>query len=200
MSMTALKPTKWLYDVAASLLKADIRLNGMDAVPKDAGVLFVANRSTRLDVLIISYAFHKWGLRDVSLIVPDDLLRGRIGAFLSTNALAIQEDSEPGKAVIRGMLEAKIPWVLFPEPVPRNARDRALPQPAFVGEQKAESLALPTPPMSAAALALRAESLRRRIGAGHEEELAAALNNGICVATIAPVADRTGREKRICCR
>jgi esterase/lipase len=153
-------------------------MEGTDLIPKNAAVLFVADRSTRLDTLLFAYAYYKWAVsiyqasapeRDISLFANERLFKGAIGSFLRKNPFTQIENSTSKNLPVVSLLEGK-PCALFPER-PHRA-ENALPQTAYVGERKSGTPQImeADDSLGAAALAMRVETIRRALEFSHDDE------------------------------
>lgn len=175
MGVLALKPTKWMNEVGSKLLKAAISVRNADAVKDDMAVLFVANRLTRLEALLLPHVIQKHTGKEPATLAPDTLFRGRIGAFLRDTVCAASPDPDRDKVVVRALLEGAHPWLVYPDDALVKEETAApllvdqcgiLPETGITGvfqDATLPGMARVLAPTSAAVLALRAEFYRRKI-------------------------------------
>jgi esterase/lipase len=175
MSFLAVKATKWLEEIGARLVKAQVRFHGIEAIQEDMAILFVTDRFLRLETLLLPYEIRKRLGKEVRSLVPGDLFTGRIGAFLRSNGMTSSENSEPNLDIVRSLLEGDSCWLVFlrePTPYKKASALRCSPvgTPQFLADAGHR-----LSDMNPAAMALRAEYYRRHIRrlleSGDQEQL-----------------------------
>ncbi len=174
MGMLVLRPTKWMNEVGPKLVKAAFSVFNADAITDDMAVLFVANRLTRLETMLLPHMIHKHTGREPATLAPDTMFCGRIGKFLRETVCTASPDPDRDGVIVRALLEGAHPWLLRaddPEPkehapaAQSSDRHGLLPE-AGISEIVEDAALAGTPhvltPAHAAVLALRAELYRRK--------------------------------------
>lgn len=113
--MFAVKSTKRTLDMAARLVKANVRLHNAEAVKDDMAVIFAVDCFTRLEMLLLPYVLHKHTGLDIWSLAPDGLFVGRTGASPRSRGTVSIKDPDRDKMIVRALLLGDHPWIVFPE-------------------------------------------------------------------------------------
>jgi len=167
------RTTKWADDVA-NLVKADVRLHSAYAMADDSAALFVVNRVTGLETVLLAAQLHRDLGIEVRPVAPAGLLGGPLGDPLrAAGALSTQAEGNE-EAIVAALLGGTTSWVVFARP-----DGAASPPPAHtplrplgrgwrgLATRLRKRLAGKAPPPGRggpAALALQAEFCRHKIG------------------------------------
>jgi len=159
MNPLAYKTTGLALKFLTALARARVTLHDQEMVPREGGTIFVVNHFTRFETLLLPYYLSRILERPVWSLAAAELFSGLLGRYLDLVGAVSVGDPERDQLVIRTLVAESTPWIIFPEG--RMVKNRKV----VKGKDfliTTESGPLP-PHTGAAALALRAEILRRRL-------------------------------------
>jgi len=144
--------------ILTAFSKAKIILHNEKDLPL-GGSIFVINHFTRLETLLLPYHISKLLDKPVWSLASPELFSGLMGRYLEQVGAVSVGDPERDKLIIKSLVGENAPWIVFPEGcMVKNCKviDR--------GSYMITSESGKHPPRTgAAALAWRAEILRRRL-------------------------------------
>lgn len=156
----ALTSSKLTLDIAAKLVKANVRLHNAEAIADDMATVFVVNHFTRLETLLLPYILLKHTGKTVWSLAAAELFRGRIGEFLRSTGTVSTRDPDRDKVIIRSLLQGEHPWLIFPEGA--MIKDKEVVNPGGVFQVYADGKGR-LPRRGAAVLALITEFYRHKM-------------------------------------
>ena len=172
MNFLAYRTTGLALKILTAFSKARITLHNEKDLPT-GGSIFVINHFTRLETLLLPYHISKLLNKPVWSLASSELFEGLMGRYLEQVGAVSIGDPERDKLVIKSLVGENAAWIVFPEG--RMVKNRKV---VDRGNFMITSESGKHPPRTgAAALAWRAEILRRRLTAfeGLEAESFAAL-------------------------
>ena len=153
-------PTRWALRLASRLIKADVRVHNTEVIQDDMAIIFAVNHFTRLETILLPYELNKHTGKEVWSLAAGELFVGRIGKFLRSMGTVSTRDPDRDKVIVRSLLRADHPWVIFPEG--QMIKDKKVIDPA--GAFNVYNTTGRRPPHKGAGLlALRAEFYRHKI-------------------------------------
>ncbi len=165
MNPLAYKTTGLALKFLSAIARARVRLHNPEMVPREGGTIFVINHFTRLETLLLPYHLSQILGRPVWSLAAAELFTGLLGRYLEQVGAVSVGDPERDRLIIRGLVCENAPWIIFPEG--EMVKNRKVYKDGDFLIVSARGVH--PPHTGAAALALRAESLRRRLlesGAG----------------------------------
>ncbi|MBP8128201.1 MAG: alpha/beta fold hydrolase [Candidatus Hydrogenedentes bacterium] len=188
----ALTLSKWVLDLATKLIKANVRLHNVERITDEMAVIFVVNHFTRLETLLLPYTLHRHTGKEIWALAAAELFVGRLGSFLESTGTVSTRDPDRDTRIVRSLLNGEHPWLIFPEGA--MIKDKHVVNDR--GEFEVYSGNGRRPPHTGpAALALRAEFYRHKIGCLHDrpgqEGLARALEKFALDSAEQALAKRT---------
>ncbi len=158
MNFLAYRTTGLALKIMTALFKARITLHDEKALPP-GGSIFVINHFTRLETLLLPYHISKLLDKPVWSLASSELFGGLMGRYLEQVGAVSVGDPERDKLIIKSLIGENAAWIVFPEGCMVKNR-KVVDHGSFM--ITSESGQHP-PRTGAAALAWRAEILRRRL-------------------------------------
>jgi len=195
MASFAFKFTKLTLDVVTRLIRADVRMHNVQAVPSEAAIIFVVNHFTRLETFLLPYQIYKQTGMEAWSLASGDLFIGKIGAYLRSLGTVSTKDPHRDRIIIRTLLTGDHPWIIFPEG--GMIKDKKLVDPKGMFEVFYRGGRRP-PHTGAAVLALRTEYYRHKIECLAQEPGAPRLAEGLKRFDLQPDDyDRVARHRLV---
>jgi len=167
------RTSKWADDVA-NVVKADVRLHNAYALADDSAALFVVNRSTGIETVLVAAQLRRDLGIEARPVVPAGLLAGPLGDTLRAVGALSSETEGNEEAIVGALLRGTTSWVVFARPDGAASAPAAHTSLRLLGRVWPElatrlrkRLAGNTPPPGCrhpAALALQSEFYRHKIG------------------------------------
>ncbi len=161
MDLLAYKTTGLALKLLTTLSRARVTLHDQDKVPKTGGTIFVINHFTRLETLLLPYYISEILDRPVWSLAAEELFSGVLGLYLDKVGAISVGDPERDRLIIGSLIRESAPWIIFPEGCMVKNR-KVVRRGDFL---ITTDFGRYPPHTGAAALALRAEILRRRLNA-----------------------------------
>ena len=97
------------------LIGSHIRVEGVEHVPEDGPVLFLANHFTRFETFILPWLLDRHTKRFVCNLAHHSLFAGRFGDYLQ--AIGARSTKEPGikESIVADLITGHHDWVIYPE-------------------------------------------------------------------------------------
>ena len=186
MNFLAYRTTGLAVKILTAFSNARINLHNEKGLPK-GGSIFVINHFTRLETLLLPYHISKLLDKPVWSLASSELFGGLMGRYLEQVGAVSVGDPERDKLIIKSLVGEDAAWIVFPEGCMVKNR-KVVERGSFM--ITAEGNKYP-PRTGAAALAWRAEILRRRLGAlnGSDPAAYADLATVFDLTPDAPVAE-----------
>ncbi|MEA1922955.1 MAG: 1-acyl-sn-glycerol-3-phosphate acyltransferase [Pseudomonadota bacterium] len=186
MNFLAYRTSVLAVKILTAFSKARITLHNEKELP-EGGSIFVINHFTRLETLLLPYHISKLLDKPVWSLASSELFGGLMGRYLEQVGAVSVGDPERDKLIIKSLVGESAAWIVFPEGCMVKSR-KVVDRGSFM--ITAEGNKYP-PRTGAAALAWRAEILRRRLGAlnGSDPAAYADLASVFDLAPDAPVAE-----------
>ena len=160
MNFLAYRTTGLALKILTAFSKARITLHNEKDLPT-GGSIFVINHFTRLETLLLPYHISKLLDKPVWSLASPELFAGFMGRYLEQVGAVSVGDPERDKLIIKSLVGENAAWIVFPEG--RMVKNRKV---VDRGSFMITSERGKHPPRTgAAALAWRAEILRRRLAA-----------------------------------
>ena len=177
MNFLAYRTTGLAVKILTAFSKARITLHNEKDLPK-GGSIFVINHFTRLETLLLPYHISKLLDKPVWSLASSEFFGGLMGRYLEQVGAISIGDPERDKLIIKSLVGENAAWIVFPEG--RMVKNRKVVDRGnfMVTAERGKH----PPRTGAAALAWRAEILRRRLLALEDSQTAA-------FATLATVFD-----------
>ena len=165
MNFLAYRTTGLALKIMTAFFKARITLHDEKDLPP-GGSIFVINHFTRLETLLLPYHISKLLDKPVWSLASPELFGGLMGRYLEQVGAVSVGDPERDKLIIKSLVGENAAWIVFPEG--RMVKNRKV---VDRGSFMITSESGQHPPRTgAAALAWRAEILRRRLIAIKDSE------------------------------
>ncbi len=186
MNFLAYRTTGLAVKILTAFSKAQITLHNEKELP-EGGSIFVINHFTRLETLLLPYHISKLLDKPVWSLASSELFGGLMGRYLEQVGAVSVGDPERDKLIIKSLVGENAAWIVFPEGCMVKSR-KVVDRGSFMISAEGDKY---PPRTGAAALAWRAEILRRRLGAFNDSdpEGYAALAAAFDLASDAPVTD-----------
>ena len=165
MNLLAYKTTGLALKLLTTLSRARITLHDQEKVPQTGGTIFVINHFTRLETVLLPYYLSEILARPVWSLAAEELFTGVLGIYLDQVGAVSVGDPERDRLIIGGLIRDSTPWIIFPEG--QMVKNRKVVRRGDF--QLTTDTGRYPPHTGAAALALRAEILRRRLAAAGPE-------------------------------
>ncbi|MCK5539326.1 MAG: 1-acyl-sn-glycerol-3-phosphate acyltransferase [Deltaproteobacteria bacterium] len=167
MNFFAYKTTGLAVKILTAFSKARITLHNEKDLPK-GGSIFVINHFTRLETLLLPYHISKLLNKPVWSLASSEFFGGLMGRYLEQVGAVSIGDPERDKLIIKSLVGENAAWIVFPEG--RMVKNRKV---VDRGNFMVTAERGKYPPRTgAAALAWRAEILRRRLLAFKDSQTA----------------------------
>ena len=160
MNFLAYKTSVLAVKILTAFSKARITLHNEKELP-EGGSIFVINHFTRLETLLLPYHISKLLDKPVWSLASSELFGGLMGRYLEQVGAVSVGDPERDKLIIKSLVGENAAWIVFPEGCMVKSR-KVVDRGSFMISADGDKY---PPRTGAAALAWRAEILRRRLGA-----------------------------------
>lgn len=165
MNLFAYRTTSLALKVLTAFSRARINLHDSEDLPA-AGTIFVINHFTRLETLLLPNQISKLLDKPVWSLAADEFFSGLMGRYLDKLGAVSVKNPERDNLIIKSLLEERAAWIIFPEGLMVKNR-KVVERGNFM---IAGDDGWHPPHTGAAALALRAETLRQRWAALKESD------------------------------
>ncbi len=110
-----LNSSGFVLNIIEKILDANIKIKGINNIPKNNPRIFVANHFTRMEAMIVPYAMYEITDKKVGVIADDSLFKTYFGNFLEE--LGAMKKSEPyrNNIIIGDLVVGRKDWMIFPE-------------------------------------------------------------------------------------
>ena len=159
MNFFAYRTTGLAVKILTAFSKARITLHNEKELPQ-GGTIFVINHFTRLETLLLPYHISKLLDKPVWSLASSELFGGLMGRYLEQVGAVSVGDPERDKLIIKSLVGEGAAWIVFPEGCMVKNR-KVVDRGSFMITADGDKY---PPRTGAAALAWRAEILRRRLG------------------------------------
>lgn len=158
MLLSAYLTTGLAIKIFSSLSKADISVHGRENLPIGP-VIFVVNHFTRIETLLLPYSIYQATHKPVLSLAAASLFKGGLEKFLTMVGVVSTDDPRRDELIIKNLLTGAADWIIFPEGSMIKTK-KIVQEGRFM---VADPEGMREPHTGAAALAMRAELLRRRL-------------------------------------
>jgi 1-acyl-sn-glycerol-3-phosphate acyltransferase len=158
MILSAYLTTGLAIKIFSRLSKADIFVHGKENLPPGP-IIFVVNHFTRIETLLLPYSIYQVTQKPVLSLAAASLFKGGLEKFFSMVGVVSTDDPRRDELIIRNLLTGASDWIIFPEGSMIKTKK-------IVQEGRymvADPAGMREPHTGAAALAMRAELLRRHL-------------------------------------
>ncbi len=107
--------TSFLIEVVQKLIGSRFSISGLENVPKDQPIMFVANHFTRSETFFVPYLIHKFTNRQVRSLAASELFFGFLGKFLSKVGSISVKDPNRNKIIVNDLIKNEYDWLIYPE-------------------------------------------------------------------------------------
>lgn len=140
MNRSAYLTTALAIKALSGLSRTKVRLHGAARVPR-TGVIFVTNRFTRLDMLLVPFHLFQLTGKPVWSLADAEGFKGGLAAFLARHGAESAAHPDRDRLMVKTLLAGEASWIVFPRQPEKQPPDAHV----------------------AATLALRTEFYRQRI-------------------------------------
>lgn len=188
MNLFAYRTTGLAVRALSGLSKARVNLHGTENIPEGA-IIFVVNHFTRIETFLIPYHIYKLTNIPVWSLAHHSFFVGSLGAFLEKLGAVSTTNPDRDLLIVKSLLTGEAVWIVFPEG--RMVKNKKIIE---KGQFMLSYAGVKRPPHTGpAALALRAEFYRRRLGwvSEHFPDEAKRLMDAFQIDSIEPVVQKT---------
>ena len=158
MLLSAYLTTGLAIKIFSRLSMADISVHGQEHLPPGP-IIFVVNHFTRVETLLLPYSIYRLTHKPVLSLAAASLFKGGLEKFLTMVGVVSTDDPRRDELIIRNLLTGAADWIIFPEGSMIKTKKIVHGGRYMVADPDG----MREPHTGAAALALRAELLRRRL-------------------------------------
>ncbi|MCJ8327751.1 MAG: alpha/beta fold hydrolase [Campylobacterales bacterium] len=115
--------TSYILGLFEKVFSTNIELKGIENIPKDKSILFVANHFTRAEALLVPSAIYKETNKSVGVIAADVLFTTAFANFFKRVGALRKSDPNRNNIIIGNLLESSKDWMIFPEGLMVKAKD-----------------------------------------------------------------------------
>lgn len=156
MNRSAYLTTGLAVKLFSQLVKADIAVHGEDNIP-DGPTIFVMNHFTRVETFILPYYIYTLTGKAVWSLAAAELFKGGLEKFFNLVGVVSTKDPKRDELILGSLLTGEANWIIFPEGSMVKTKKIVDGGRYMIAHPKG----MHEPHTGAAALALRAELLRR---------------------------------------
>ncbi len=114
MSLTY-KYTSFAISFLRKLIGCKFTVDGIENIPKNQPILFVANHFTRSETFFIPHIINKHTSKKVRSLAHSSLYQGFLGKFLTSVGTISTADIDRDKAIVKDLIENNSNWIIYPE-------------------------------------------------------------------------------------
>ncbi|RXK00332.1 glycerol acyltransferase [Arcobacter sp. CECT 8986] len=113
----------YVLNLLEKILSTNIKVYGIENIPKDNPKIFVANHFTRIEALVVPYCLYDITNKKVGVIADDGLMKSYFGNFLQNIGALSKSHPNRNNIILSDLLTAKKDWLIFPEGRMVKAKD-----------------------------------------------------------------------------
>jgi esterase/lipase/1-acyl-sn-glycerol-3-phosphate acyltransferase len=160
MNRYAYRTTGLAIQTLSGLSKAQVSIHGQQRLPRGPGI-FVINHFTRIETILLPYHIHQLTGMPVWSLAADELFTPALSAFLDRVGVVSTRHPHRDLLIVKSILAGEASWIIYPEG--RMVKNKKIMERGRLMVVHADGKH--PPHTGAAALALRCEFYRQRIGA-----------------------------------
>ncbi|AXH14786.1 alpha/beta fold hydrolase [Malaciobacter mytili] len=113
----------YVLNILEKILDSDIKIDGIENIPKNNPRIFVANHFTRTEAIVVPYALYELTGKKVGVIADDGLFKTYFGNFLKNIGALPKSHPNRNNIILGEILTGKKDWMIFPEGRMVKAKD-----------------------------------------------------------------------------
>ncbi len=113
----------YVLSILEKVLNSDIKIVGIENIPKNNPRIFVANHFTRIEAILVPYALYELTGKKVGVIADDGLFKTYFGNFLKNLGALPKSHPNRNNIILGEILTGKKDWMIFPEGKMVKAKD-----------------------------------------------------------------------------
>ena len=113
----------YVLSLLEKILNANIEVKGIENIPKNNPIMFVANHFTRIEAMIVPYTLYNLTNKKVGVIADDSLFKSYFGNFLKNLGAMKKSEINRNEHIIGDLISSCKNWMIFPEGIMVKAKD-----------------------------------------------------------------------------
>ncbi|RXJ96456.1 glycerol acyltransferase [Malaciobacter molluscorum] len=113
----------YVLNLLEKILSTNIKIYGIENIPKDNPKIFVANHFTRIEALLVPYCLYDITNKKVGVIADDGLMKSYFGNYLQNIGALAKSHPNRNNIILSDLLTARKDWLIFPEGRMVKAKD-----------------------------------------------------------------------------
>lgn len=113
----------YVLSLLEKILNANIEVKGIENIPKNNPIMFVANHFTRIEAMIVPYTLYNLTNKKVGVIADDSLFKSYFGNFLKNLGAMKKSEINRNEHIIGDLITSCKNWMIFPEGIMVKAKD-----------------------------------------------------------------------------
>lgn len=115
MTSRSFKYTAYAVGILQKIIGSRFTVSGLENLPKDQPIVFVANHFTRSETIFVPYLIHKYTSRQVRSLADSSLYKGFLGRFLTNVGTVSTKDEFRDRTIIKDLVKNDYDWLIYPE-------------------------------------------------------------------------------------
>ena len=113
----------YVLSLLEKILNANIEVKGIENIPKNNPIMFVANHFTRIEAMLVPYTLYNLTSKKVGVIADDSLFKSYFGNFLKNLGAMKKSEINRNEHIIGDLITSCKNWMIFPEGIMVKAKD-----------------------------------------------------------------------------
>ena len=113
----------YVLSLLEKILNANIEVKGIENIPKNNPIMFVANHFTRIEAMLVPYTLYNLTNKKVGVIADDSLFKSYFGNFLKNLGAMKKSEINRNEHIIGDLITSCKNWMIFPEGIMVKAKD-----------------------------------------------------------------------------
>ena len=113
----------YVLSLLEKILNANIEVKGIENIPKNNPIMFVANHFTRIEAMLVPYTLYNLTNKKVGVIADDSLFKSYFGNFLKNLGAMKKSEINRNEHIIGDLITSCKNWMIFPEGMMVKAKD-----------------------------------------------------------------------------
>ena len=113
----------YVLSLLQKILDANVEIKGIENIPQNNPIMFVANHFTRTEAMLVPYTLYNLTNKKVGVIADDSLFKTFLGDFLTNLGAIRKSDHTKHEHIIGDLITSCKNWMIFPEGRMVKAKD-----------------------------------------------------------------------------
>jgi len=113
----------YVLSLLQKILDANVEIKGIENIPQNNPIMFVANHFTRTEAMLVPYTLYNITNKKVGVIADDSLFKTFLGDFLTNLGAIRTSDHTKYEHIIGDLITSCKNWMIFPEGRMVKAKD-----------------------------------------------------------------------------